>query len=208
MSQSEGTVIIVDDDVDVRESLAAILSTAGIRTRCHASGASLLHHPLPEGPTCLLLDLHLREENGIQIQEALQTSSPQLPIIFLSGQADVASAVTALKRGAFDFLEKGSFTPQQLLALVGDTLNQHRLQLEKREHQAALQSRLAQLTPRERQVASRVADGKANKVVGAELAISERTVEIHRHNLLHKLQLRSAAQLAKLAPEINQLDAH
>ncbi|MEA5445628.1 LuxR C-terminal-related transcriptional regulator [Gammaproteobacteria bacterium AB-CW1] len=142
-----------------------------------------------------------------RFRKHFRQAPPQLPIIFLSGQADVASAVTALKRGAFDFLEKGSFTPQKLLALVGDALNQHRLRLEKREHQAALRSRLAQLTPRERQVASRVADGKANKVVASELAISERTVEIHRHNLLKKLQLRSAAQLAKLAPEINQLDA-
>ncbi|MEA5445936.1 response regulator [Gammaproteobacteria bacterium AB-CW1] len=205
MRETDGTVIIIDDDVDVRESLAATLSAEGIRTRCHASGASLLRQPLPDGPACLLLDLRLPEESGIQIQEKLQANNSRLPVIFLSGQADVPSAVTALKHGAFDFLEKGSFTPQQLVSLISDALLQHKQELEQQERQAIKRSQLAELTPRERQVARQVADGKANKVVAVELGISERTVEVHRHNLMQKLDLRSVARLAKFVGEFDEL---
>jgi FixJ family two-component response regulator len=196
MSKHRGVAIIVDDDADVRGSLASLLTAANFRTMTHASGAALLKAGLPTQPTCLILDLQLPGEDGIHIQRQLRERDPQLPIIFLSGQADVPSAVAALKDGAVDFLEKGGFEPEALIQWVGDAIEQHRTQLKQR-------ARIQGLSHRERQVAYMVAQGKANKVIAAELGISNRTVEIHRGNAMHKLDLRSVTDLARLTSELS-----
>ena len=205
MNAIEGVVLIVDDESSVRESLSEMLSTAGIASVCYDNGQSLLDSSLPDGPACLLLDLRLPGEDGIIVQDALSRRDPKLPIIFLSGDADVPSAVTALKHGAFDFLEKGSFLPDQIIACVASALRAHKLSLDRRQRQSVIRGQLDLLTPREKQVARLVAAGNANKVVAIELGISERTVEIHRRNLMQKLNLHSVTELAKLATQFKEL---
>lgn len=206
MSQGGGLAIIVDDEPAVRQSLEALLSTAGIATRSHAGGRSLLEAGLPDEPACVLLDLRLSGEGGIQVQQSLRAIDPGLPIIFLSGQADVSSAVAALKHGAMDFFEKGNFRPEALVSCVVAALEEHRVFLDEKQRQDALRARILALSPREREVALLAARGEANKSIAAELGISDRTVEIHRGHAMRKLRLRSVADLARLVDELGTVE--
>ncbi|MGM0632068.1 MAG: response regulator transcription factor [Pseudomonadota bacterium] len=198
MSLENGVAIIVDDDRAVRQSLEALLSSAGIATRSHADGHTLLEAGLPDGPACVLLDLDLAGESGIQIQQSLRTIDSGLPVIFLTGTAEVSSAVMALKGGAVDFFEKGAFRLDELVSCVLSALKEHRLHLQNRERQQALEEKILELSRREREVALLVARGRANKSIAAELGISDRTVEIHRSNAMRKLQLRTVTGLAHM----------
>lgn len=198
MSENDGTVLILDDDEAVRDSLEAVFRASGFNTVVYATGHALLSDTLPPPPLCLLLDLRMPGEDGIEVQRRIHEQTPDLPVIFLTGQGDVSSAVAALKHGAVDFLEKGRVNHDDLMALVRWTLAEHHRRLEHKTKKDSIATRLARLTRREKQVASLVADGKANKVVAAELGISERTVEIHRSHAMQKLGLRSVAELARL----------
>lgn len=203
MTRRGGMVIIVDDDPAVRHSLQTLFSAAGFATRGHEDAKSLFDAGLPAEPVCVLLDLRLTGESGIQIQQSLRTIDPALPIIFLSGEADVPSAVMALKDGALDFFEKGAFRPEELLSRVEAALYRHRQHLASCQFQQNLTSKIKALSFREREVASLVAWGKANKAIAMELGISERTVEIHRSSVMRKLGLRSVTDLARLAKELD-----
>jgi FixJ family two-component response regulator len=208
MNPNEGTVLIVDDDEAVRDSLQAALRASGFNTAVYANGEALLSDTFPAPPACLLLDLRMPGEDGIEIQHRVNEQTPDLPVIFLSGEGDVSSAVAALKHGALDFLEKGRVEHGELVALIKRALAEHRERVDRRAKTENIETRLTRLTPRERQVAGLVAAGKANKVVAAELGISERTVEIHRSHAMHKLGLRSVAELARLDVSAFPADNH
>lgn len=201
-----GVAILVHDGFSMAETLKPLLSEAGIATCSHEGGKSLLEAGLPDGPTCVVLDLQLPGQDGLHIQRALRAIDPGLPIIFLSGSADVPSVVTALKNGALDFLEKGRFRPEELVSRVVSALEGHRRYLDRKEHQEALQAKVRELTPRERQVALSAARGKPNKMIASELGISERTVEIHRGNAMHKLGLRSVTDLTRLFAKFDAIE--
>lgn len=202
MNQESGVAIIVDDDPAVRQSLEALLLSAGIAARSHADGPSLLESGLPRGPTCVLLDLCLPGESGLELQQSLRAIDSCVPIIFLSGAIDVSSAVLALKGGAMDLFEKGSFRPEELVDRVLAALEEHRQGLQDKERREALRERILTLSRREREVACLAAYGKANKAIAAELGISDRTVEIHRSHAMHKLQIGTLAELARLLSEL------
>ena len=187
-------VLVVDDDSAVRESLVMLLCADGLQTRAFASGdellASLDGQPI-DGPTCLVTDLRMPGLSGLDLQERLSAGPHAMPVVMVTGQGDVPTAVRALKAGAIDFIEK-PFVPAVMLERVHEALAQ-----DARTRGAS--ARFAALTARECEVMDKLLAGCANKVVAIDLGISERTVEQHRARLMHKLEVRSVTELLQLA---------
>ena len=191
-------ILIVDDDADVRDSLKALLESAGYAVKEFDSAKGVLAEPALSAKSCLIADIRMPDMDGLALQEELVKRRIGLPVIIVTGHGDVPLAVRAMKAGAVDFIEK-PFDDELLLASVERALA---LGNESRS-QAALateaEGRVAQLTPRERQVLEQLVAGRANKVIAYELDISPRTVEIHRAHLMEKMQARSLSDLVRLA---------
>lgn len=190
-------VYVVDDDDAMRDSLAFLIGSVGYACSCHPSAEDFLacHHP--GRPGCLVADIRMPGMSGLDLQRALNERGATLSIIFVTGHGDIPMAVRALRAGAIDFLEK-PFNDQVLLDRIGEAVRaSHEATLRQNRH-AEIALRLGGLTPRERAVLERVAGGKPNKVIAAELSISQKTVEVHRHNVMSKMGVRSAAELARL----------
>ncbi len=191
-------VHIVDDDEAVRRSLALLLASFSIATETHASGEELLDKLAVLRPGCLVVDIRMPGINGLELQEELTRRDCRLPVVIVTGHADVGLAVRAMKSGAVDFIEK-PYSEEDLLRAVNAGLRQiadSRLNLAAGEQ---ARSRVAGLTPREREVLQRLVAGMPNKVIAHELGISPRTVEIHRANLMEKLGCRSLAEVVRIA---------
>lgn len=197
MDAAEQTVYIVDDDEAIRDSLAWLLKTRGLAAETFASAEDFLERCGPHHAGCLVLDIRMPGMSGLELQEKLADAGCALPVIFLTGHADVPMAVAALKNGAFDFVEK-PFNDNALVDLVIKGLVQNARVRAERAEKATVASRLAQLTAREREVMDLILAGKLNKVIADELAISMRTVEVHRARVLEKMGVRSAVELAQL----------
>lgn len=191
------TVFIVDDDAGVRESLSLLIQSAGLHPRTFADGREFLKAAAPEGPACVLLDVKMPGMDGLKVQERMQAEGWRIPVIFLTGRADVPTAVRAVQRGAMDFMQKHGFDTGGLIRRVRDAIKLHEEQLAGDEREEGFRRGLSRLSGRELEVARLAAAGKANKVIGLELGISERTVEVHRGRAMRKLGLRSAAQLIR-----------
>lgn len=198
-----GMVIIVDDDPEVCEALVTLIRAAGHSTCVFSSGEELLESPAPKGAACLLLDLQLPGINGIEIQQRLLDSDWSMPVLFLTGHANVPSAVTALKQGAFDYIEKHNLDARKLLTRVAAAIEAHGRQLSSEAACRALDEKINILSPRELEVARLAAEGQTNKVIGLTLGISERTVEVHRGRAMKKLGVRTLAELARLNDRLN-----
>jgi two-component system response regulator FixJ len=192
-----GSVFVVDDDYDVRASLALLLRSVGIEARCFDSAEALLSALAPESAGCVVADVRMPGMSGMELQQELERRGLALPFIFITGHADVPMAVAAMKAGALDFLEK-PFSDQALLDRVQAALRLDAARRRERAAHAAVRERLAALTPREREVMERVVAGKPNKIVARELGLSTRTVEIHRARLMEKLGARSLAELVRM----------
>ncbi len=198
----DAKIYLVDDDAGVREALAWLLRTRRLVSDGYDSAesfladASVLQHE-PSSPCCVLLDVRMPGMSGLAVFELLQALPWQasLPVIFLSGHADVATAVDAVKRGAFDFCEK-PFSDNALVDRVERALEQSAQVLAQRRVQRELQQRLASLTDRERAVMDLVVAGLPNKLVADQLNISVRTVEVHRSRVFDKMGVKSAVELA------------
>lgn len=202
MSQ-EPCVYVVDDDEAVRSGLRMLLSSCGLRSEAHASALAFLDAVDPARPGCLLLDVRMPGMSGLELQEKLQQKGVLLPVIVLTGHGDVPMAVRAMKRGAFDFIQK-PFNDQYLLDRINEALALDLHERRRREQQAVLRERMERLSPRERDVLDRLVLGQANKVIAVELGISERTVELHRAHVMEKMQLRSVAQLVQAVAELRK----
>ena len=183
-------VFVIDDDPSVRDSIALLLRAEGYEARTFSSARSFLSSWCRTQPGCLIVDLRLPGLSGLDLQERLAVEDDAPPIIFLTGHGTVPAAVHALKAGAMDFLEK-PFVPATLLARVREALDRDR-------RRRANARRLDALTRREREVLDQVANGNANKVIAADLGISERTVELHRAHGMRKIGVRSVAELVQL----------
>jgi FixJ family two-component response regulator len=196
----EPTVYIIDDDAAVLDSLSTWLQATGLPTRTWSDPRQFLDDYRQEWSGCVILDLQMPAMSGLGLQEELVAVGSTLPIIFMTGHGNVPAAVQAMKAGAFEFIEK-PFAHDALLAHIRRAIA---LDAGKREalgeHQQ-LRERLDTLTPREKQVLDQVVDGKATKVIALELKLSQRTVEIYRANIMHKLQTKSVAQLVKMLSE-------
>ncbi|HLQ86669.1 MAG TPA: response regulator [Salinisphaeraceae bacterium] len=194
----ESTVIIVDDEPSIRDALEVLVTATGYRCMSFASGEAFLARPLPRVPHCLLLDLRLEDgRNGLEIQSELNARGATLPVLFLSAEDDVASAVSAMRAGALDFLQK-PFDPELLLDRISRALQASVEGHDRRQtaaHDAAL---LASLTRREHEVLALLVDGHLNKEIARILGISVRTVETHRRHIMSKLQARTLADLVRV----------
>jgi FixJ family two-component response regulator len=201
MAEEPATVIVIDDDPDVRESLGRLLRSVRLQARLYGSVAEFLSAGRPDGPTCLVLDVRLPGRGGLEFQRELAGASVQLPIIFITGHGDVAMSVQAMKGGAIEFLTK-PFREQDLLDAIQSGLERDRGRLEKDEALAQLRASFRSLTPREQEVMSLAVTGRLNKQIAAEIGISENTVKIHRGNVLRKMGAASLVELAMMAEKL------
>jgi two-component system response regulator DctR len=197
------TVFIVDDDASVREALAWLLRSRHLHSESYAGAeefeAMLGDRFMPSQPTCLLLDVRMPGVSGLALFDKLAERQlvEAMPVIFLTGHADVPTAVDMVKRGAFDFCEK-PFSDNALVDRIEQALQRSGEVLAARREQDRLQSRLAELTERERDVMQLVARGLPNKLIADQLSISVRTVEVHRARVFDKMEVKSAVELANL----------
>ena len=195
MATDDGALVhIVDDDEAVRTSLALLLSTEQLQTSTYVDAYDFLKNYTPSGVACLILDIQMPGMNGMKLQAQLLEQNLNLPIIFLTGHGDVSMAVETLRAGAFDFLEK-PFAPDTLIEKVHEALKKHKVICEESANNLAKQQMIEALTPREREIFEMLKNGKSSKVIAIELGISERTVEVHRSKVLHKLAVRSTGEL-------------
>jgi two-component system response regulator FixJ len=190
-------VFVVDDEEPVGDSIAMLLRTVGLPTRVYQDPRRFLEEYRPEQPGCLLLDVRMPQLGGLEVQRELGRRHASLPIIFITGHGDVPMAVEAMRAGALDFIQK-PFNDDELIRRVQKALEQDAREREMLGRREEIERRWAELTPRERDIARRIADGAANKVVAAELDISVRTVELHRARILQKMGVRAVAQLAQV----------
>ena len=195
------TVHVVDDDEGIRKATTRLLTAAGFMVCAYPSGDRLLAELPPDAPGCIILDVCMPGLNGLDLQLALGDREDRLPIIFLTGHAEVPDTVRAIRGGAVDFLTK-PIAPAALLEAVERALAQDARDRAAREHQRRLRARYERLTERERQVFERLIGGQLNKQVAADLQITERTIKLHRANILHKLEVGSMAELARLAVDL------
>ena len=195
--QAEATVFIVDDDVSVRESLAALVKFAGWRALAFASAQLFLDHPRTPQPGCLLLDVSLPDLNGLELQERLSQEKLALPIIFITGQGDIPTSVRAMKAGAIEFLTK-PLENDALLAAIAQAVEGSVAALEAHSAREQLEEGYAHLTERERQVLALITAGLLTKQVAFELGISEVTVKAHRGQVMRKMHARSFAELVNM----------
>jgi len=195
---SDAAVHVVDDDVAVRKSLAFLLASEGIPVRLHESASAFLDEEMKGEVGCIVTDVRMPGIDGIELIRRLKARGVTLPVIVITGHADVPMAVEAMKEGAVDFLEK-PFGDEAFIATVRDALSRH----ERNSHQGAqiaqIQARFEALSERERQVLDGLVAGKANKVIAYDLGISPRTVEIYRANVMAKMQAKSLSELVRMA---------
>jgi two-component system response regulator TtrR len=203
--QTASTVYIVDDDEAVRDSLRWLLEANNYRVRAFPSGESFLAEYDEKRPGVLIADVRMPGMSGLELQEQLIARKSTMPIVFITGHGDVPMAVSTIKKGAIDFLEK-PFDETDLREIVGRMFEQANERLSQAQAQREHEAMLARLTAREQQVLERIVAGRLNKQIADDLGISIKTVEAHRANIMEKLQVTTVADLMKVAlskPEIS-----
>jgi two-component system response regulator DctR len=193
----EPTVHVVDDDDAIRDALTWLLRSRGLSARTWPSAEAYLAEWSETLRGCLVLDVRMDGMSGVEAFDRLLARGSRLPVIFLTGHGDVPLAVAALKKGAFDFVEK-PFNDNELVDRIVAAMEQDAAQQRRLESEAGVTARLAELTPRERQVMERVLAGEYNKTIADALGIAVRTVEVHRARIFEKMGVRSAVELAQL----------
>ena len=191
------TVFVVDDDAALREALGWLCESAGLGCRSYATADEFLREYRPDEPGCLVLDVRMPGLSGLDLQEELRRRGAALPIIVMTGHARVPMAVRALKGGAVDFIQK-PFSDSVMLERIRQAIELDRRTRDVRGAETRFATRVAHLTPRERQVMELVIAGKPNKIIASDLGISAKTVEIHRGRVMEKMEVGSVAQLVRL----------
>ena len=192
---NDAIVFIVDDDEAVRQSTAWLIESIGLKVTTSTCADEFLENYNNE-PGCIVMDVRMPGMSGLEAQEEMKNRGISLPLIFITGHGDVPMAVRALKRGAFDFIEK-PFNDQLLLDAVQRGLKNNSEAMESLIENESIDKRIASLTPREHEVMMRVTEGKPNKVIAHELNVSIKTVEVHRARMMEKMEASSVAQLVK-----------
>jgi len=193
---NQATVFVVDDDSSTRELLAWLMKRHGLRTEVFPDARTFLKSYKSEMPGCLVVDLNMPGMSGLELQQYLKEHGVQLPVIFISGRADVPKAVKAVKAGAIDFIEK-PFDYRRVVALVEECLKRDAEARARHEARRGHSERLAQLTQREREVLELVVAGRMNREIAEKLDISIKTVEAHRAKIMEKLEVNSVAELVQ-----------
>jgi FixJ family two-component response regulator len=198
-------VFVVDDDISVRESLAALIANAGWQPEVFASAEAFLAIPRQRSPSCLVLDVSLPDLNGLEVQTRIADRT-DLPIVFITGHGDIPMTVRAMKAGAIEFLTK-PYGPEVVLSAIQAAIARSRAALHEEAELHALRNRYDSLTLRERQVMALVVRGLLNKQVGGELGISEITVKAHRGRMMTKMKAKSLAELVNMAARLGHATA-
>ena len=201
MTEARPTIVVVDDDPGIRDSLGSLLRSVGLQVNLLASVPEFLKAGRPEGPTCLVLDVRLPGRSGLDFQRELSAANIQVPIIFITGHGDIPMSVQAMKGGAIEFLTK-PFRDQALLDAIQQGLARDRAWLNDEKTMAALRARFETLTPREREVMAHVVSGRLNKQIAADIGISEITVKVHRGQVMRKMRASSLPDLARMADRL------
>ena len=201
MSETNSTVLIIDDDPDLRASVARLLRSLGIDVQPFASISDFLKSDLPDGPTCLVLDVRLPDQSGLDLQRELASANQKIPIIFITGYGDIPMSVEAMKGGAIEFLTK-PFRDQDLLDAIQLGLSRDRARRKDEKDLAALRERFRSLSPREREIVSQVARGRLSKQIAHDIGIAEATVKVHRSRAMQKMKAGSLPELGRMADKL------
>ena len=204
MKDRAALVFIVDDDDAVRNSIRLLMKSLGLATRPLSTAQEFLATYDPQQPGCLILDVRMPGMSGLELQQQLNLRGAIIPVIFITGHGDVPMAVEAMQQGAFDFLQK-PFRDQDLIERVQRALAKDQSNRVELSEKAKVRERFDSLTPREREVLALVTSGKANKVMAADLNVSQRTVEIHRARVMEKMHASSLAQLVRMMMDLEEL---
>jgi FixJ family two-component response regulator len=195
------TIIIVDDDPEVREALCSLIRSVGLQSKALASVPEFLNEGRPDGPTCLVLDVRLPGRSGLDFQRELAAANIHVPIIFITGHGDIPMSVQAMKGGALEFRTK-PFRDQDLLDAIQLGLSRDRARRENEQDLAALRERFGSLSPREREIVIQVARGLLSKQIAHDIGITEATVKVHRSRVMQKMQARSLPELGRMAEKL------
>ena len=206
MADPGAVVFVVDDDESLSRGLERLLRVHGYEVRSFLSAEAFLDYPEPDCPCCLLLDIRMPLLSGLEVQQAVNDAERALPVILMTGFADMETGIVGMKAGAVDFLLK-PFEDDQLLEAVSNALSQSRQARERREEYLKLRQRFDLLTPRERQVFDLVSQGLLNKQIAGRLGTKEGTVKLHRANLVRKLEARSVSDLVRMADRLRETPA-
>jgi FixJ family two-component response regulator len=201
MNETAPIVFVVDDDPAVCVAVKRLIRSVGIEVQTFSSAQEFLQSKRPDVPGCLVLDVRLPDLSGLDLQQELATANIDLPIIFVTGHGDIPMSVRAMKAGAVEFLTK-PYREQDLLEAIQHGIRQHRTKREQRAEIIELQNRYELLTLREREVFPLVAGGLLNKQVGAQLGASEKTIKVHRGQVMQKMKADSLAELIRMAERL------
>jgi FixJ family two-component response regulator len=202
MSESEAVVFVVDDDASVRTSTERLVRSIGFRVQTFVSAREFLDGARSDGPACLVLDIQLPGPSGLDLQRELGRAGIHMPIIFVTGHADVPTTVRAMKAGAVEFLTK-PYRRQALIDAVRGAIERDRVARRERSAATVLRERYEHLTPREREVMTFVVAGLLNKQIAAELDTTERTIKFHRAHIMEKMAAASLPELVRMAAQLD-----
>ena len=198
MRDADPSVVIIDDDAEFRDSVARLLRSVALNIQQFSSVSDFLKADLPDGPTCLVVDVRMPGRSGLDLQRDLAAANRQLPIVFITAHGDIPMTVQAMKGGAIEFLTK-PFRDQDLLDAVEAGLARDRARRESEKASDVLRERFESLSAREREVMIRVTAGRLNKQIAADIGITESTVKVHRSHLMRKMKARSLPELSRMA---------
>jgi len=201
MTEENPTVLVVDDDPQIRDSIGQLLRSLGINAQLFASVSDFLECKKLDGPTCLVLDVRLPGRSGLEFQRDLATANWGLPIIFITGHGDIPMTVQAMKGGAIEFLTK-PFRDQDLLDAIELGLARDRARRQSERDLAAIRERFKSLSPREREIMVQVARGRLSKQIAGDIGIAEATVKVHRSRLMRKMKAGSLPALSRMADKL------
>ena len=201
MSDSNSTVLVIDDDPNFRASVGRLLRSLGLNVQLFASIAEFLESDPPDCATCLVLDIRLPDQSGLDLQRELAAANREIPIIFVTGHGDIPMSVQAMKRGAIEFLTK-PFRDQDLLDAIQLGLSRDRARRKTETDLAVLRERFRSLSPREREIVIQVARGRLSKQIAFDIGIAEATVKVHRSRAMQKMRAGSLPELGRMADKL------
>jgi FixJ family two-component response regulator len=199
---SKPIVFVVDDDTGIREALASLIGSIGLRVECFASSQEFLRGRNGDSPSCLVLDVRMPGLSGFELQRELERVQRSIPIIYITAHGDIPMAVQAMKAGAIDFLSK-PFRDEDLLDAIRKALDSDAAFRVRQAELGEIRSRIAQLTARQRQIMTHVVAGRLNKQTAAELGVSENTIKVHRHRIMERMGAASLADLIHMLERLS-----